>query len=75
MKAEEETTKMRLPAQSTLPLLYEWATHDLNHTMRAKKAVMQPFIRGSVLVLGARISRITKYEVANTHLAATEDDR
>jgi DinB superfamily len=28
-------------------LLHEWAAHDLNHTVQAEKAVMQPFIRGS----------------------------
>lgn len=28
-------------------LLHEWAAHDLNHTIQAEKAVMQPFIQGS----------------------------
>ncbi len=27
-------------------MLYEWAGHDLNHTVQAEIAVMQPFIRG-----------------------------
>ena len=28
-------------------LLNEWASHDLNHTVQAERAVMQPFIAGS----------------------------
>ncbi|SRR5579883_47578 len=28
-------------------LLHEWAAHDLNHTMQAERAIMQPFIQGS----------------------------
>ena len=28
-------------------LLHEWAAHDLNHTIQAERAVMQPFIEGS----------------------------
>jgi hypothetical protein len=28
-------------------LLYEWAAHDLNHTIQAERALMQPFIAGS----------------------------
>lgn len=28
-------------------LLYEWAAHDLNHTVQAEQALMQPFILGS----------------------------
>lgn len=28
-------------------LLHEWAAHDLNHTIQAEKAIMQPFIHGS----------------------------
>lgn len=27
--------------------LYTWAAHDLNHTMQAERALMQPFIAGS----------------------------
>jgi hypothetical protein len=27
-------------------LLHEWAAHDLNHTVQAERALMQPFIRG-----------------------------
>jgi hypothetical protein len=27
-------------------MLNEWAAHDLNHTIQAERAVMQPFIRG-----------------------------
>jgi uncharacterized damage-inducible protein DinB len=27
-------------------LLHEWAAHDLNHTIQAERAVMQPFIQG-----------------------------
>lgn len=28
-------------------LLHEWAAHDLNHTMQAEKAIIQPFIHDS----------------------------
>lgn len=28
-------------------LLHEWAAHDLNHTVQAERALMQPFIQGS----------------------------
>jgi hypothetical protein len=28
-------------------MLHEWAAHDLNHTVQAERALMQPFIRGS----------------------------
>lgn len=28
-------------------MLYEWAAHDLNHTIQAERALMQPFIVGS----------------------------
>ncbi len=28
-------------------LLHTWAAHDLNHTMQAERALMQPFIAGS----------------------------
>ncbi len=28
-------------------LLHTWAAHDLNHTMQAERAVLQPFIAGS----------------------------
>jgi hypothetical protein len=28
-------------------MLHEWAAHDLNHTLQAERAVMQPFIAGS----------------------------
>ena len=27
-------------------LLHEWAAHDLNHTIQAERAMMQPFIAG-----------------------------
>ena len=27
-------------------LLHEWAAHDLNHTVQAERALMQPFIQG-----------------------------
>ena len=27
-------------------LLHEWAAHDLNHTIQAERALMQPFIQG-----------------------------
>jgi hypothetical protein len=26
--------------------LHEWAAHDLNHTVQAERALMQPFIQG-----------------------------
>jgi len=28
-------------------MLYEWAAHDLMHTVQAERALMQPFIQGS----------------------------
>jgi len=28
-------------------LLHEWAAHDLNHTIQAERALIQPFIQGS----------------------------
>ena len=28
-------------------MVNEWAAHDLNHTVQAERALMQPFIRGS----------------------------
>ncbi len=28
-------------------MLYEWAAHDLNHTIQAERAIMQPFISSS----------------------------
>ena len=28
-------------------LLHEWAAHDLNHTVQAERALMQPLILGS----------------------------
>jgi hypothetical protein len=28
-------------------LVHEWAAHDLNHTIQAERALMQPFIQGS----------------------------
>jgi hypothetical protein len=28
-------------------MLYEWAAHDLNHTVQAERALMQPYIAGS----------------------------
>jgi hypothetical protein len=31
---------------SLLQMVNEWAAHDLNHTMQAEKALMQPFIDG-----------------------------
>jgi uncharacterized damage-inducible protein DinB len=27
-------------------MVHEWAAHDLNHTVQAERALMQPFIRG-----------------------------
>jgi hypothetical protein len=27
-------------------MVHEWAAHDLNHTVQAQRAIMQPFIRG-----------------------------
>ena len=27
-------------------MVHEWAVHDLNHTMQAQKALMQPFLQG-----------------------------
>ena len=28
-------------------MLHQWAAHDLNHTLQAERAIMQPFIAGS----------------------------
>ena len=28
-------------------MVHEWAAHDLNHTVQAERALMQPFIQGS----------------------------
>jgi hypothetical protein len=28
-------------------MIHEWAAHDLNHTVQAERALMQPFIAGS----------------------------
>ncbi len=28
-------------------MVHEWAAHDLNHTVQAERAIMQPFILGS----------------------------
>ena len=28
-------------------MIHEWAAHDLNHTVQAERAIMQPFILGS----------------------------
>ena len=42
-------------------LLHEWAAHDLNHTMQAEQAIMQPFIQGS----GPWRSYFQNHEVAN----------
>jgi uncharacterized damage-inducible protein DinB len=42
-------------------LLHEWAAHDLNHTIQAEKAIMQPFIQGS----GPWRSYFQDHEVAN----------
>ena len=28
-------------------MVHEWAAHDLNHTVQAERALMQPFIKGS----------------------------
>jgi hypothetical protein len=28
-------------------MLHQWAAHDLNHTVQAQRAIMQPFIAGS----------------------------
>jgi len=42
-------------------LLHEWAAHDLNHTIQAERAVMQPFIQGS----GPWRSYFQDHEVGN----------
>ena len=42
-------------------LLHEWAAHDLNHTIQAERAIMQPFIQGS----GPWRSYFQDHEVAN----------
>ena len=42
-------------------LLHEWAAHDLNHTIQAERAVIQPFIQGS----GPWRSYFQDHEVTN----------
>ena len=42
-------------------LLHEWAAHDLNHTIQAERAMMQPFIQGS----GPWHSYFQDHEVTN----------
>ena len=42
-------------------LLHEWAAHDLNHTIQAERAVMQPFIQGC----GPWCSYFRDHEIAN----------
>jgi uncharacterized damage-inducible protein DinB len=44
----ERTSQHSELGQVTLEqLLHEWAAHDLNHTIQAERALMQPFIAGS----------------------------
>ncbi len=44
-------------------LLHEWAAYDLNHTIQAEKAVMQPFIQGS----GPWRSYFQDHEIRSSH--------
>ena len=37
----------QLGVMSLRELLHSWAAHDLNHTVQAERAIMQPFIAGS----------------------------
>lgn len=37
----------QLGVMSLRELLHAWAAHDLNHTVQAERALMQPFIAGS----------------------------
>jgi hypothetical protein len=41
-------------------MIHEWAAHDLNHTIQAERAVMQPFIEGC----GPWRSYFTDHDVA-----------
>ena len=44
----ERTARHAELGQVTLSeMLYEWAAHDLMHTVQAERALMQPFIQGS----------------------------
>ncbi len=44
---ERQATHAELGPVLLEQLLYTWAAHDLNHTVQAERALMQPFIAGS----------------------------
>ncbi len=55
LKALEKITPMDLPRRarhqelgmvSLEEMVHEWVAHDLNHTVQAERALMQPFIQG-----------------------------
>ena len=37
----------RLGAVTLREMMNEWAAHDLNHTIQAERAIMQPFIQNA----------------------------
>lgn len=44
---ERRVRHQELGPVSLEEMIHEWAAHDLNHTIQAERALMQPFIRGS----------------------------
>ena len=44
---ERKVRHQELGMVSLNEMLHEWAAHDLNHTIQAERALMQPFIRSS----------------------------
>jgi hypothetical protein len=44
---ERQARHAELGIVSLGQMISEWAAHDLNHTMQAERALMQPFIKGS----------------------------
>jgi hypothetical protein len=44
---ERQSHHAELGAVTLAEMLYEWAGHDLMHTVQAERALMQPFIQGS----------------------------
>lgn len=44
---EHKSRHAELGVVTLREMINEWAAHDLNHTMQAERAIMQPFIRDS----------------------------
>ncbi len=42
-----QTNHQYLGPATMSELIHEWAAHDLNHTVQAERALMQPFIQGT----------------------------